>query len=271
MVARCLADSDPRDLHRGHDRENEAGDERDAHAVKTSTRTSSDTSSRRGNPLTGALSNTFSPSHARRTPNARAEHCQWQALGQHLTHDAAAARSKRHPQSDLVPPACAARQQQSRHVGAGDQQHERHGTLEHHQRRPVVSRRLTVDVEQPRARSLQRLDAQGRIPDGERDRFPRAGQRSASSSACACSIETPGLRRPTIVLPPTRLSTCARVRHSGAKNSRSSPKKSKSSGRTPMTVVGCSIQRHRLSQRSRGHLRSGAATMRWLRRTTGAT
>src|SRR5439155_1286429 len=61
---------------------------------------------------------------------------------------------------------------------------------------------------------------------------------SASTSACACAIDTPDFRRATTVLAPTRLCTCARVTHNGAKNSTSAPNRSKSAGITPMMVVG---------------------------------
>ena len=60
-----------------------------------------------------------------------ADQTQQQALGQQLLEQAAASRAKRQADGDLSLPSCPARQQQIRHVGAGDQQHESSRAQQH--------------------------------------------------------------------------------------------------------------------------------------------
>ena len=75
-----------------------------------------------------------------------------QALGEQLPQQPRAAGAHGDAHGDLPLPRCRAREQQVRHVGRGDQQHQHHRAHQHHQRRaqwdghqPVVER-LQMDA-----------------------------------------------------------------------------------------------------------------------------
>jgi hypothetical protein len=72
---------------------------------------------------------------AERRP-ARRDH---QALRQHLAHELRAAGADRRADRQLAAPSRRAHDQQVRDVGARDQQHERHGAHQRHDRRPHVA------------------------------------------------------------------------------------------------------------------------------------
>ena len=65
-----------------------------------------------------------------------AEQREHQVLGQHLTHQPAAAGAERRTHGQLLLAMAAAREQQVGDVGARDQQHQRHGAEQDHHRRP---------------------------------------------------------------------------------------------------------------------------------------
>ena len=81
--------------------------------------------------------------HAQRAPGERQHH----ALRQNLPHDVPARRAERRAQRELPLPRRGARQHEARHVGARDQQHQRHGGHQDLERRldephhPVHQRR----------------------------------------------------------------------------------------------------------------------------------
>jgi hypothetical protein len=94
--------------------------------------------------------------HARgreRRAEAAAGEPEHEALGQHQAHDPAAARPERAPQRELPLPRRPARQQQARHVGARDHQHEG-DRAEHHQKRaPRLAHQVLPQVAHDGARA----------------------------------------------------------------------------------------------------------------------
>ena len=119
----------------------------------------------------------------------RAEH---QAFGQQLRHDAPAAGAQRGAHGDLLASRGAPRQQQVGDVRARDQQHQDH--------------RAKRDVDRLAQRVAdQQLDRTARprrsSPSSTAGMVSAICARTASRSACACSIETPGFSRADRIQP----------------------------------------------------------------------
>ena len=79
------------------------------------------------------------PAQRHEHAGAAAEQRQEQALDQQLPHEAPARRAERRPDGDLAPPYRRAREQQVRHVGAGDEEHHGHGAGEGDEERPRIA------------------------------------------------------------------------------------------------------------------------------------
>ena len=86
----------------------------------------------------------------RRQPQRAAAQAQQDALGEELTHDPAPAGPQRSADRELAPAGHPAREQQSRDVDAGDEQHEQGGPGQRHERRPVLADHLLQQRNHPR-------------------------------------------------------------------------------------------------------------------------
>ena len=102
--------------------------------------------------------------HRRGQPEHATAHAQHDALGQELANEPPAARAEGRTQGQGPLARDAAREQQPRHVDAGDQQHEHGGHGQGQQRRPILADHLLQQRRHPRARL--RLPPRGRAPAG---------------------------------------------------------------------------------------------------------
>ncbi len=97
-------------------------------------------------------------------PASAGEH---QAFDHQLPDDARATGADRQPDGHFLLPADRAREQQVGHIGARDQQHQRHGAEQHQQRRANVLHDLI----------LRAVDQRADVLVGRLDTLPRAGGR----------------------------------------------------------------------------------------------
>ena len=91
------------------------------------------------------------PAQATSTPTAPPEQRQQQALDQQLPHEAPARRAERRADGDLAPPHRRAREQQVRHVGAGDEEHHGHGAGQREEERPRFADHEALQRNEPDA------------------------------------------------------------------------------------------------------------------------
>ena len=126
------------------------------------------------------------PAQATSTPTRAAQQRQQQALDQQLPHEAPARRAERRADGDLAPPHRRAREQQVRHVRAGDEEHHADGAGQREEERPRIA-----DHE-----ALQRERAGCRGPS---PRPPAAGARTTRCALRRCARSSPGRSRPSDV------------------------------------------------------------------------
>ena len=102
--------------------------------------------------LAGSMErSTLSPPSARTRPTSAAGRRKHEALGRQLTHETPSPRAERRAKRHLVLPRRRAREQQVRHVGAGDEQDEPDGAEERHERRLRVLDDIVLERHDPDA------------------------------------------------------------------------------------------------------------------------
>ena len=142
----------------------------------------------RGRPAGLSATSARTPSAATAMPSRAAERGEQQALRQQLPDQPASSGAERRAQRELAAPLRAAREQQVRHVHAGDREHQHHRAEDGEERRPDAAGQLVLQ------RRDERTACSGRRSSGCRS--ASTARPSASISRVASIDATPGRKPP---------------------------------------------------------------------------